>query len=422
MQAIVKMALEPEWESRFEANSYGFRPGRSCHDAIWAIHRTLYQKGSSEWVLDAAISGCFDNISHDALLRRLPVFTTTIRRWLKAGVMEKGIRASSETGTPQGGVISPLLANVALDGIERLFGAERKNGTQVPPTLRRKRDRGINLIRYADDFVVSAPSREVLEAYVIPKVCEFLAARGLQLSEAKTRIVHVENGFNFLGFEIRRLGKTLLTRPEKAKVIGHLAELKAYLDANKQTPVSTVIYELGPKIRGWAYYYRHCAASKTFAYASHRVWAMLWTWAKRRHRNKPSKWVRSRYFRHDGHWTFTDGIAQLYRHNATPITRFIKVAGRSSPMNPDQRDYWDRRRRRNVVQGTFRRDRLAMMEAQRCTCALCHNAFWPGDPIDDHHVIPKQAGGSDERENRVLVHSWCHHGHHQRTGYSTAEA
>lgn len=346
MQAIVKMALEPEWESRFEANSYGFRPGRSCHDALGALHTTLNHQGCSEWVLDADIRGCFDNIEHEALLRQLPVFTTTIRRWLKAGVVELGTVAETETGTPQGGIASPLLANIALTGLERAFGCERPDGTPVAPAWRRGNDRGVNLIRYADDFVVTAPSREVLEAYVLPKVAGFLAARGLALSAAKTRIVHVDDGFHFLGFEVRRWRGTLLARPEKAKVLAHLHRISAYLGTHKQAPVGQVIRELGPVIRGWAAYYRHCTASKTFAYVSHRVWAMLWAWAKRRHPNKSRQWVRDRYFANDGYWTFTDGAAQLARHNATRITRFIKVIGRSSPMDPTQRVYWERRTRR----------------------------------------------------------------------------
>lgn len=422
MQAIVKMALEPEWESRFEANSYGFRPGRGCHDAIAAIHTTLNQKGCSEWVLDADISGCFDNISHEALLTRLPVFTTTIRRWLKAGVVEFGKPAPSEAGTPQGGIISPLLANVALDGLERELGCERPNGKLVSPAFKKGRDKGISLIRYADDFVVTAPSREALETYVIPKVEAFLARRELRLSEAKTRIVHVDEGFDFLGFEVRRFGGTLLTRPAKAKVIEHLREIKAYLDAHKQTPVGRVIKKLGPVIRGWAHYYRHRAAKETFSKASHRVWSTLRAWAKRRHPSKPSKWVRRRYFMDDGYWTLTDGTAKLYRHNATPITRFVKVIGRSSPMDPARRDYRVERKKRHVARETFRKDRLEMLRRQDNTCGLCGIAFRPGDPIDDHHRMPRQSSGGDELGNRMLAHRWCHHAHHQRHGYKVAEA
>jgi RNA-directed DNA polymerase len=191
MQAIVKAALEPEWEARFEANSYGFRPGRSTMDAITAITTTLSQQGSSRWLLDADIKGCFDAIDHTALLARVPVFATVIRRWLKAGVVELGHYADTEAGTPQGGVISPLLANIALDGMERLFGSETPEGSPLPPARRKHPNTGISLIRYADDFVVTAPTREVLEAYVQPRITAFLAERGLTLSEAKTRVVHV---------------------------------------------------------------------------------------------------------------------------------------------------------------------------------------------------------------------------------------
>ncbi len=217
MQAIVKMALEPESERRFEANSYGFRLGRSCHDAIGALHTTLNHKGWSEWVLVADTRGCFDNLERAALLEQLPVFTAVIRRWLKAGVVELGTVTDTETGTPQGGIVSPLLANIALTGLERVFGCERSDGTPATPAWRRGNDHGVNLIRSADDFVVTAPSRAVLEAYVRPKVAAFLVDRGLVLSEAKTRIVHVDEGFHSLGFEVRRWRGTLLARPEKAK-------------------------------------------------------------------------------------------------------------------------------------------------------------------------------------------------------------
>jgi RNA-directed DNA polymerase len=256
MQALVKQALEPEWECRFEANSYGFRPGRCTMDAIEALFRTLSQKGASEWVLDADISGCFDNIGHEPLLTRLPVFTTTIRRWLKAGVVELGHYSDTEAGTPQGGVISPLLANVALEGMERLFGAERPDGQSISPAHRKAPNTGINLIRYADDFVVSAPSREVLEQYVRPRVEEFLRQRGLALSGVKTRIVHVTEGFNFLGFQIRRYKRRTLTKPQKDKVLLHLRAIKSYLDTHQQAPAGRVVKDLTPVIRGWANYYR----------------------------------------------------------------------------------------------------------------------------------------------------------------------
>jgi len=421
MQAIVKFALEPQWESRFETNSYGFRPGRSTMDAITVLHNTLSHKGSSQWVLDADISGCFDNISHDALLNKLPVFTKVIRRWLKAGVVEFGRKSESLAGTPQGGIISPLLANIALDGLERLFGAEDAKGKQVFPAARKGLNRGLSVIRYADDFVVTAPSKEVLEDYVIPRITDFLQQRGLELSAAKTRMVHIDEGFDFLGVTVRRFKGTLLTKPAKDKVLHHLRSIKAYLKSHKQIPAGLVVHDLNPIIRGWSNYYRHCTASETFSKADHRMWQMFWVWARRRHPNKPAKWVRQRYFRNDGYWTFFEGNAHLLRRSATPITRFTKVKGKSSPFDPTLREYWLSRQKKSVARQTHQKDRLALLRIQDGACGLCRLPLNSED-TDNHHVSPRNTGGPDTLENRILVHRWCHQAHHQRVGFKSLKA
>lgn len=419
MQAIVKAALEPEWEARFEANSYGFRPGRCTMDAISAIHTTVNRKDSSPWVLDADISGCFDNIDHDPLLAKLPVFTTTLRDWLKAGVIEVGFLSPTDTGTPQGGVISPLLANVALDGMERLFDAEYADGRPKAPAKSRGINRGVAVIRYADDFVITAPTREVLENYARPRMEIFLKERGLVLSEAKTRIVHITEGFNFLGVHIRKFGKTgtLLTVPQKEKVLKHIRTIRSYLDAHKQTRTVEVIKTLNPVIRGWANYYRHCAAKDTFAKVRHAQWQMLWSWAKRRHPNKSSKWVKARYFKNDGYWTFhADKEAELVKPDITPITRFTKVTGRSSPYDPTLREYWRERKKRQVGRETYAKQRLVLLQRQEYRCALCHIQFIPGEVMESDHIILKSQGGSDDLRNQRLVHPWCHRQRHQKDG------
>ena len=235
-------------------------------DAVEAIHTTMNRTDCSQWVLDADISGCFDNIDHEPLLAKLPVFTTTLRQWLDAGVVEGGFFSPTDTGTPQGGVISPLLANVALDGMERLFDAEYADGRPKAPALRKGPNKGIAVIRYADDFVTTAPTREVLETYARPRREKFLQERGLAFSEAKTRIVHIKEGLNFLGFHIRKFGTQgkVLTVPQKEKVLKHLRAIRSYLDAHKHTPAGHVIQALHPVIRGWAHYYRHCAAKHVF--------------------------------------------------------------------------------------------------------------------------------------------------------------
>jgi len=419
MQAIVKAALEPEWEARFEANSYGFRPGRCTMDAIEAIHTTVNRKGSSRWIFDADISGCFDNIGHGPLLARLPVFTATIRRWLKAGVVELGRFSPTDAGSPQGGIASPLLANVALDGMERLFGCEWPDGRPRSPAHRKGIDKGISLIRYADDLVVTAPTREVLETHVKPRIEGFLRDRGLALDEAKTRIVEINEGFNFLGFHIRKFGRRerTLVVPQKEKVVKHLRAIKSYLDTHKQTPAGQVIRDLKPVIRGWSNYYRHVSANRTFAKVRHGQWQMLWRWAKRRHPKKPLRWVKARYFRDDGCWTFQAGEATLAKPDATPITRFTKVTGRQTPYDPAHRLYWRGRMKAQVAEGTYSKQRLMLHRSQEYACALCGIRFVPGETIQIDHIISKYRGGSDDLANKRLVHPWCHRQHHQRTGF-----
>jgi len=431
MQAIVKMALEPEWESRFEANSYGFRPGRCTMDAVAAIHRNLNGRGTSEWILDADISGCFDNIDHNPLLERLPVFTTTIRRWLKVGVVECGATKTTTAGTPQGGIISPLLANVALDGMERLFGAESTTGRQVAPALRRGRNKGVSLVRYADDFVVTAPNRAILEGYVLPAIAEFLAVRGLKLNEAKTEIVHVDEGFNFLGFNIRRFGRKVLTKPQKEKVLLHLQGIRDFLIENRQTLTSIVIRELAPVIRGWSNYYRYGVSKEAFQYADYRLWQMLWRWSLRRHHNKPKKWVKAHYFKQVGQrdWVFhgrqddNGKEVTLCTHSEISVKRFVKVKGRATPMNPKDADYWAERSWARMVDATYSKRRRQLLERQGGACAMCGVQFDPDQDrhfIDVHHDRPRHLDGSDQPGNLRAVHRWCHHGHHTRSGYRAA--
>lgn len=423
MQMLVKMALEPEWETRFEANSYGFRPGRCTMDAIVALHAMLAPAGASEWVLDADISGCFDNIGHCPLPARLPTFTTIIRRWLTSGTVELGTWTPTTAGTPQGGILSPLLANVALDGMERLFGAEDHRGSPVRPSRRRGLNHGIGLVRYADDLVVTAPTREILETYVMPTLTTFLGGRGLKLSETKTRIVHIDDGFNFLGFTVRRYRGVILTTPQKAKVVQHLRTIHDYLSGHRQASPSQVISELNPLIQGWANYYRHGASKRAFHSVDHHVQAKLWRWAKRRHPTKTATWVRSRYF--DAKWNFVDGRTRLARHDDIPITRHSKVQGKRSPLNPDDQDYWDARQHRRMTEAMRSSIRSTLLKRQDDRCAMCHVRFDPEEDlplIDEHHDTPRHLGGTDQIDNLQLVHRWCHHRHHSRIGYRAAEA
>ena len=281
------------------------------------------------------------------------------------------------------------------------------------------------MIRYADDFVATAPTREVLLEYVQPRLNAFMAERGLTMNEVKTRIVHRDDeGFNFLGFTIRRYNSILLTTPQKEKVQQHLRHIKAMLDANKQAKTEQVVRLLNPIIRGWANYYRHCAAKDTLGYVGHRYWQMLWQWAKRRHPKKSSAWVKQRYFKRVGNrdWVFGTPTTTLLNPADTPVTRYVKVSGRNSPYNPALSDYWKKRTKRAVGRRTYSRLRLQVLQTQDYHCGQCGIMFRPDTAIDLHHRIPRAAGGLDGAENRIALHPHCHHQFHQRHSYTVLKA
>ncbi|KKL47157.1 hypothetical protein LCGC14_2338350, partial [marine sediment metagenome] len=267
MQMIIKIALEPEWEARFEPHSYGFRPGRCTMDVMAEIRKKLAYSNKSVWILDGDISKCFDNIAHEPLLKDIPVFRRIIHRWLKAGVLEFGIHVNTDAGTPQGGVISPLLANIALTGMENLFMNQKP--------------KGISLLRFADDFVVIAHSKAILERYVLPKIGLFLSERGMSLNQAKTKIVHREEGFDFLGFTIRyfknKIKPTLLITPTKTNILRLVKKLKLIFSHSLFTPMREVIKKANSIIRGWLNYYIYSNASKSFSYVNYRIFRIIWS-------------------------------------------------------------------------------------------------------------------------------------------------
>lgn len=358
MQALVKMALEPEWEAKFERNSYGFRPGRNVQDAIkqiWDAIRARQGKTTSAWVLDADITGCFDNIDHQIILEKIPVFKATIKNWLKAGIMEFEHLSSTDRGTPQGGIISPLLANIALHGMELEFGCRSKYGNYLSPSQRKGRNKGVSLIRYADDFVVIAPTKEIIVEYILPKIQNFLKIRGLSLNLSKTHIVNREEGFNFLGFFIRQYSNRKQTiclyKPSKPAIQRFLLKIKDFLNHNKQATQADVIKYLNPIIRGWCNFYRHSHAKETFCYVDYRVWKMLWYWCCRRHQHKGKRWIKEKYFPviESRKWKFNCGIAhQLCSAASIKVNAqyYVKVRGNASPFDPNLRKYWIMRQKR----------------------------------------------------------------------------
>jgi RNA-directed DNA polymerase len=417
-QHVVKTALEPAWEPHFEAASYGFRPGRSVHDAIAACFNWLNGRSAARWVLDADIRGAFDHISHAYIDQRLGNFPARrqIWGWLKAGYLEHGQFFSTTEGTAQGAICSPLVANVALDGLADLLASRfAYPGRRARPYF--------GYIRYADDLVVTSPDQGRLEA-AIPVIQEWLAERGLELNTEKTRIVHIDDGFNFLGFHLRRYKGTLLIKPQKEKVLAKLAEIRAWLRMHIHTKQEEVIAHLNQTLRGWSLYYRHVASSKVYAYVDHRLFRMLWTWARRRHPQKPAKWIKAKYFPAIGtrKWVFAvktkDRRGQPITRSLTDvrlsIKRHVLVAGRNSPLDPALREYWHKRARwRAELKYDANAVKRILAARQNWRCPVCHASLLNEEPLDLHHVQAVARDGTNELRNLELRHAACHYNAHE---------
>jgi RNA-directed DNA polymerase len=341
-QAIISNSLEPEWEAMFEPNSYGFRPGRSCHDAIGQCFNKIgfNKAGGHTWVLEADIQGFFDNIAHESILEQISNFPKRdlIKGWLKAGFVLDGKFNPTKTGTPQGGVISPLLANIGLHGLENFIKSTNPK---------------LGVVRYADDFIITARDKESLEQIQI-QIQQWLLDRGLKFSFEKTLITSMEDGFDFLGFNHRHYNGKLLIKPSKKKVLDFCKRIGKEIKKMNGAEQESLVKKLNPILQGFANYYKGVVSKDAFNYISHRMWQYLWRWAKRRHPNKSIKWVRKRYFKtiNGNKWTFATITSDrrgkekdliLYPIAYTPIERHVKVKGNASPDDPSLKEYWEKR-------------------------------------------------------------------------------
>jgi len=407
-QAIVNNALEPEWETVFEQNSYGFRPGRSCQDAIGQCFNKVgfNRAGGHTWVLEADIKGFFDNIAHESILSMMGNFPKRelIKGWLKAGFVFQGKFNPTEQGTPQGGVISPLLANIGLHGLENYIKATNPK---------------LAVVRYADDFIVTAKDKVSLEV-AQNLIQAWMSKRGLELSAEKTLITSMEDGFNFLGFNSRHYGGKLLIKPSKKKVLAFCKRIGGEIKNLSSVEQEVLIKKLNPILRGFVNYYKGVVSKETFNYISHRLWQYLWRWAKRRHPNKNTKWVRKRYFKtiKGNRWTFActtsdrrgrDKELVLYQIASTPIVRHIKVKGDASPDDPSLKEYWEKR---HQELGKIRFDKgtklYTIAENQNWKCPECGEPLLNGEEIETHHILPVAEGGTDDVENLQNLHKLCH--------------
>jgi RNA-directed DNA polymerase len=441
LQAMVKNALEPEWEARFEPTSYGFRPGRGCHDAICQVRHHICGKSRMEWVLDADIEGAFDNIAHDYLksvIGETPGWGL-ISQWLKAGYVEAGKLLPTEAGTPQGGVISPLLANIALHGMEEALTERNERGTVTDTGLRREYGKRRNhqsrgsraVVRYADDFVVFTRTKEDAER-VKEKLSEWLAIRGLRLSQEKTRIVHVSDGFDFLGFHLKQVedttgthttGVAVLSNPSAESIRKLKDRLRDEWEFLQGKSVETVLNRLNPIIRGWAQYFRIGTCHDAFRDMDEFLFRRTVRYANRMHKNKSTAWKRERYWgklnpQVNDTWVFGDKTTRRYLLKFRWFGKKVheKVSGDASPDDPSLKEYWEKRAARKLDGLTPSKKHVA--RRQGGLCPVCgeplFNGDWvapevnSGEALHVHHRQSRKDGGTNAYRNLEIRHHTCH--------------
>ena len=341
MQALYKLALAPVAETLADRNSYGFREGRSCADAVAAAFNALSKPNSASWVLEADITGCYDNISNAWMMENIPVEKRILKQWLAAGYVENGITYPTRNGAPQGGIISPTLANMTLDGLEAAIHKA------VPWRSR------VNFIRYADDFIVTGKSKAILEKYVLPVVKEFLAKRGLRLSEEKTKITYIRCGFTFLGQTFRKHGNTLHITPSKEGVLALLRKVGTLIRQCRSAPLVTLVKKLNEILRGWANYHCHVVSSAAFTRVDEYVYEQLWRMLRKRHLNKSKKWLAKKYWIATGKKGIFAAVTryknkvkvyQVIKTIAIGIRRHRKIKADANPYLPEYgRYFWLRR-------------------------------------------------------------------------------
>ena len=412
MQTLYKFSLEPIAETYADPNSYGFRIGRSTHDAIEQCFTDLNKGKSSEWILEGDIKGCFDHISHEWRLENIPMDTQILEKWLKCGYVETRKLFPTDEGAPQGGTISPTLMNMTLDGLERLLQERLPTRQKVNG---RTHFNKLNFVRYADDFIITGESPEFLRDKVLPIVKEFLTERGLQLSEEKTVITHIEDGFDFLGKNIRKYNGKLLIKPSKTSVKSFLEKVRSIIKGNKSTKQETLIRKLNPVIRGWVNNQRYVVSSKVFSRVDYEIYKCLWQWAKRRHKKKSHKWIAQKYWHHIGsrQWTFsvpyenqsTKGeplYCKLEYATDTKIIRFRKIVAEANPFDEYWTDYFEEREGEKLLNSTKGREKLlSIWRRQGRRCPVCGDLITSETGFKVHTPAGKNS-------RKIMVHKECH--------------
>jgi RNA-directed DNA polymerase len=409
MQALYLFALDPISETIGDNHSYGFRKERGTRDAIEQCHIALARKDAAQWVLEGDIKGCFDHISHEWLVNNIPMDKSILRKWLKSGYMLNKQLYPTEEGTPQGGIISPTLANMTLDGIQSILNEKYKrkkiNGKHYNPK--------VNLVRYADDFIITAESKELLEKEIMPFLKEFLMERGLTLSEEKTKITHINEGFDFLGFNIRKYNNgALIIKPSKDSQKKFQEKINEVMNANKSIPQLSLIRLLNPIITGWGNYYRHCSAAKVFQKMDFHIFQKLLQWSLRRHQSKGKGWVKHRYFHNykGRKWVFADTVKNKKQTELFPlkwlsdikIIRYAKVKQDANPYDSEWKNYFEERETRMMLDSVKCKKMIkSIWESQSRICPYCNQRITSLTPW---RIAEYTAKGTTKR---ILAHLYC---------------
>lgn len=422
-QNIVKNALEPQWESKFESIAYGFRPKRSTHDAIQQLFQKLRKGCNRHWIFEGDFKGCFDNLNHEYILSCLDGFPAkeTIRKWLKAGYVDNNVFNDTDTGTPQGGIISPLLANIALHGMENELGVKYKFNKNQGYYLN---ETSIGIVKYADDFVILCKTKEEAET-MYKKLKPYLDKRGLKLAEDKTRVTHINEGFDFLGFNIRRYkknkGMVLLIKPSKASIKKAKDSIKAVFQEYKGRPVGEIITKLNPIIRGTGNYWSCVVSKEIYSKMDEYVWLKTRKYLKILHPQKSWKWRIKRYFKPDftgaskDKWMLTDpnnNRNQIFKMRWIPIVRHILVKHMNSPDDPSLNEYFDRRDEKEFNRyNILSRRKLAKKNGFKCR--ICNESLVGEETLQTNLIVPNLLGGKEVYGNLELLHKSCCTQHNQ---------
>lgn len=406
-QALHLLTLEPISESSADKHSYGFRPCRSTADAIQQCFNALRMKQSAQYILEGDIKACFDEISHKWIHEHIPMDKTILGKMLKSGYIEADTFHKTDFGTPQGGIISPTLANMVLDGIEKFLLQELKGKINKHK---------VHFIRYADDFIITADSKELLENEVKPKLATFLLERGLRLSEEKTKITHIHEGFDFLGQTIRKFKDKLIIKPSDKAVKSILDKIREICKLNKQVKTEEIIKRINPIIRGWTYYHRHVVSAATFSKVDCEIFQILWRWAKRRHPNKNRSWIKNEYFTSylGNNWVFyakcNDGTTSYQYHaSRTKIRRHVKIKQDANPFDSSWERYFETREKGKLLGKWIGKQQAKnIAERQSNLCALCNEEIPKDSNWEYHFKCPWMHGGSNQVTNLCIVHSDCH--------------